>query len=77
MTLFHSLLIRAQTESSINDGEPAVLTSASSTEALTRRANEAVASGIFPIEVAFVVLGCLMVTGLLLLMRESRIETRL
>lgn len=40
------------------------------------RATEAVAAGYFPIEVACIVLGCLILTGFALLARESRIEKR-
>ena len=43
-------------------------------EAIAARAHETTAAGIFPLEVAFVVLGCLMVTGFLLMVRESRLE---
>lgn len=43
-------------------------------DAVSAQVRETTSSGIFPVEVAFVVLGCLMVTGLLLMMRESRIE---
>lgn len=55
--------------------EPASVPSAS-TEALAARAHETAMSGLFPLEVAFVVLGCLMVTGFVLMARESRIENK-
>ncbi|MGB3624527.1 MAG: hypothetical protein WA989_01780 [Henriciella sp.] len=40
------------------------------------KASQAVAAGFFPLEVAFVVLACLIVSGFVLLARESRIEKR-
>ena len=47
---------------------------AANNDAMVVRASETLASSIFPMEVAIVVLGCFVVTGFILLMRESRIE---
>ena len=40
------------------------------------QASAATEAGFLPIQVAFVVMGCLMVSGFVLLLRESRIEQR-
>lgn len=47
---------------------------AANNDAMIVRTSETLTSSIFPMEVAIVVLGCLVVTGFVLLMRESRIE---
>lgn len=77
MIPFHTLLTNAKADAFEQNGAGSVVTSAMNSDALNARATEAASSGLFPIEVAFVVLGCLMVSGMLLLMRESRIEARL
>ncbi len=45
-------------------------------DVLGAKAGETMSAGIFPLEVAFIVLGCLVVSGILLLMREARMENR-
>ena len=45
-------------------------------EVMTERAGHAVASGVLPLSVALAVLGCLVVSAFILLIRESRIERR-
>lgn len=44
--------------------------------AIGTKAAQTAQSGIFPVETAFIVLGCLLVTGFVLLLRESQIERR-
>ncbi len=50
--------------------------SATSQNALGTNASETINAQIFPVEVAFVILGALMLTGFLLLARESMMERR-
>ena len=68
--LFDSAL--SQTQAPVR--EQAMSVGKANTEVITGRASEATSVGIFPLEVALVVVGCLIVSGFLLLMRESRIE---
>lgn len=74
MTPFLPLLNSAGAQTAGAAKQKTVNLASSHTEAIAGQVRETTASGIFPAEVAFVVLGCLMVTGLLLMMRESRIE---
>jgi len=73
MTPFLKLLNSTAAATESSPPELANIASDSS-EALAARAQDAVVAGLFPLEVAFVVLGCLMVTGFVLMARESRIE---
>ncbi|WP_300393785.1 hypothetical protein [Henriciella sp.] len=76
MTLFLPLLNSAGTQAARTANQHASNLSSSNTEIVSSRAQDAVQSGIFPMEVALVVLGCLMATGFLLMWRESQIERR-
>lgn len=58
------------TRSAVN---PASL-SAGGKDVVGTKAAEAVSSGVFPLEVAFILIGCLLVSGFVLLARESRLE---
>lgn len=74
MPLFVSLLKSAETKAAATGSSSTANLASSNTEIIAAKAQETAAAGIFPAEVAFVVLGCLMISGVLLLMREAKIE---
>ena len=76
MTPFLPLLNTASTATADTAPQAPANIVSDGTEALAARAHETALSGLFPLEVAFVVLGCLMVTGFVLMARESRIENK-
>ncbi|MEM5517953.1 hypothetical protein WNY37_13425 [Henriciella sp. AS95] len=74
MTLFSPLIQTAASSSAAPGSQTALISSGQ--DIINAKAGQAINAGFFPLEVALVVLGCLMVTGVMLLMRESRIEDR-
>ena len=72
MPLFVSLLKSADAKPAATGTNSTANLAASNSDIMAAKAQETAAAGIFPVEVAFVVLGCLMITGVLLLMREAK-----
>ncbi|WP_084395603.1 hypothetical protein [Henriciella aquimarina] len=69
-----STLIHTANAQAANTGPKASSLSTAGSDYLAAKANETIVSGVFPLGVAVVVLGCLIVSGFALLVRESRIE---
>ncbi|WP_300379243.1 hypothetical protein [Henriciella sp.] len=76
MTLFSKFFSSPLMQAPGLASEQAVPVNTANTEMIAGRASEVVSLGVFPVEVAFVVLGCLIISSFALLIRETRIEQR-
>lgn len=76
MPLFQPLINSSSLQAALQGGSGADRVATTNTEMIVGQASEAISLGVFPVEAAFVILGCLIVSSFALLIRETRIENR-
>ncbi|WP_084419634.1 hypothetical protein [Henriciella litoralis] len=76
MSFLTAFLVKASTAVAART-EPVVNSlSAGGKDVLSERMQNAILAGNFPVQTAFVVVGCLLISGFVLLVRETHIENK-